>query len=1244
MSSQSTAPPPPGRLAPGQHLAGRYRIETLLGRGGMGAVYRAHDDESGQTVAVKTILSANADEQTRRFRREFRALTRLSHPHIIAVHDFGQANGTPFYVMEYVRGPDLSQFLTRRQTPLSAAEAVRIGVQVSQALAYIHNQGIIHRDVKPANIMLLEEKSNGRGPLHVKLMDFGLVKVADVSAQLTSSGVWLGTLKYLSPEQVKGLPVDRRADLYALGLVLFEITTDSFPFQADDPFSLAFQRLSQTPISPLELQPNLPPPLGDLILKLLAEDLSQRYASAEELLGDLAPLADESVVVAPAPPTRADIVVQPPLVGRKAEMDRLGRALQAAWTEAGRFVLVEGEAGVGKSRLLRELAGLARQLGGRRLQGGCYEEERLPYSPFVEALRDLIGGRAERFDHLLEGLRPELARLVPTLPLLTEEPAPPLQPEQARLRLFDAVTRFLSRLADERPVLLILDDLQWAEEGTLELLHYLVRNTQDAPIFICGSARHEELDAEHPLNSLLQGLGRRRLAERLTLGRLSLEAIADMVVGMLAGGPPPTQLAERLYREAEGNPLFIEEMLKAWVEEGRLAWEGGRWSLVATETLVGPPSSSMPARVVDLIERRLGRVSDAERDVLMLAAVLGQEFNFDVLLRMAPDLDEDSLLDVVDELLRARLLREVYHPREDRYGFTHNKIQQVAYERIHRRRLRRWHQQAGEALLSFYAGRLDQVVEPLARHFLRADDPRGVAYGLQAGDAARTVYANQQALDYYSRALALAERLQQTRPQPAPAQRAARRKHLVKLRRTLTDRFSEEELRTLCFDLGLDYDDLPGQAKADRARELVHHLDARRRVLELVQVGQRLRPDVSWQDSAEALRLAPAGGELAEQIVALHRGKAEVHYLVGEYEAARGSFRAALAALPACAWATDAACQKEAEARRGLARVYEAQGHYDDALAQLRAALETLQAAEAPGELALIYMTIGWLQMRQGKYQEAIVSCDKGLRLAPAGDDAAVAEIYDTLGVIYKSLGEYERAAGYHQRSLALREELDDQPGIARTCNNLSAVGRFQGNFKQAIAYGQRALSVNEKLEYMAGVADAYNNLGAIYWEQDQYERAIQHYEQALTGHERIGNNLGVAIVLGNLGEVYREKGDLAQAIEYLQLALDKSAEIGDREGLAFAYHLLAEIHLVQRNFDQAIHSGQLALEAANALDSRPYQAGAHKVLGQAYAASGQAVEARAHLKAAQRLFRQLDNQKEVESIGPVLQALALEE
>lgn len=1136
----------PGQvLEPGRLLDSRYLIQAFLGRGGMGAVYRGHDNQTDQPVAIKTILPAAGVDQARRFRREFRALVQLSHPHVIAVRDFGQLGPMPYYVMEYIEGPDLYQLLYRRGGALSVPETILIGLQLAQALAYVHNHGIVHRDLKPSNIMVVENGRTGgeATDLHVKLMDFGLVKIADVSAQLTASGALVGTLKYLAPEQMKGLNVDRRADLYALGLVLYETATGGFPFSGTTALDLAFQRLTNAPRHPTEFKADLPQPLTDLILKLLAAEVGDRYGSAEELLADLTPLGEVSVAPVPSLPPRADIIARSPLVGREAELGRLQALLQLAWGGPGRFVLVEGEAGVGKTRLLQELIALARQGGGRCLQAGCYEEERIAYGPFVQVLEGLITGHEGRHRAFFHGLEVELGRLVPSLEV-TVASSGALGPEGARLRLFDAVTRLLVRLAQDRPLVLLVDDLQWVDEASLELLHYLVRNTRDEPVFICGTARYEELSEDHPLSTLLQGMSRRGLVERLLLERLSPSAVDELVAALLAGGEVPAPLGGRLYHEAEGNPFFVEEMLKAWVEEGRLVWDKRGWQLVAPSTVSGVSATSMPGTIADIVGRRLRGVPDVEMELLVRAAVLGREFNFEVLLGMARPEDEEALLDAVEDLLRARLLEEVDHPYEDRYCFAHNKIQEVLYARQSRPRLRRAHREAGEAVERVYAGRLEGVVEPLARHFLEAGDRRGLDYALRAGNAARAIYANKEALDYYQRALALAEKY--------------------------------------------------------------------------------------WQQEVDT--------PLAEQVIALSSGVAEVSLLVGDYPTAIEHFGIALDLLPEAAFEESRLNEMTAATHHRLAHVYEDQGRYDEAMAELGCALEVLPRGGAPSrELSLILGTMGWIKRRQGDYQGAIESCNEGLQVVPPEDHGAAADLFDTLGEIYVALGEYGRAASYHQRSLALRQGLDDQPGVAKAYNNLAVVSDLEGKQEQAIDYYQRSLAISKKIGHATGLASLYNNLGLIYGEGGDHGRAIEHYEQALVIFDRIGSNLGVAMAYGNLGEAYQGTGDLARAAEYLEAALDRSNEIGDREGVAYAHHLLAEVHLARGDLMGAMDSGRQALEVADAIGSRRYQANANHVLGKTHVALKQPEQGLRYLEVAYRLLNDLGEEAEAAAVQDAL-------
>jgi tetratricopeptide (TPR) repeat protein len=1094
----------------------------------MGAVYRALDTQTGNLVAVKLIQSAEKTGDARRFRREFRVLAQLAHPHVITVLDHGQCDGYLYYVMEYVRGPDLRTLLADRGRPLDLTEVLTIGKQMALALAYIHNRGLVHRDVKPANIMLLlgAGPGPGTGPFIAKLADFGLVKVAGPADQLTMSGALVGTLRYLAPEQITGLPVDRRADLYALGLVLYETATVTFPFRGETTLEVAFQRLSRPPVPPQEFNASLPAGLNQLILRLLATEADHRYASAEEILSDLALLQDQPVDIAPHAPARADDLTRPSLIGRAQELDLMLHGLHAAWQNGGGWLLVEGEAGIGKSRLLQELAGRGRQAGGRCLQGACYEAERVPYAPFVEALGPVLAGRSGDPPSEVEGLEGHLAVLFPSLEKTTVGFAT-LEPEQARLRLFDAVARLLARLAHDSPLVLLLDNLQWADEASLALLQYLRRNLQSVPVLVCGADRSEDLRGEDGLRAIF--LQNQALhAESLMLSPLTESATAELVAGFLANRPAPPELPGRLFREAEGNPFFVEEMLKTWVEEEQIVFEGGQWRW--SDTTVRPISAplSTPRGIVQVIERRLQGLSDPLLKTLELASVAGREFNLEVLLCMPAAPDEDTLLDMLQELLRARLLEEVDHPREDRYRFAHSKVREVVHSRISRARARRLHLQAGEALEQVYPSRPASVIPQLAQHFSMAGDQRGVSYGLEAGDNARALYALSEALEHYLAALQLAHTFQEQEgdwigtlarlhTQAAEillhlGEYGPAADHLVAVLNLSTLEIMEATVRT--------------RLEADARRLLADVLEAQ---------GQY---DQALQELARARQLLSAVPGPSLELALVHLGIAWVKRRQGDLEGAFNSCDQAKEALPA---------------------------------ANLLV-------------LADLEDTTGVILRDQGEHERAREHHRRSLSLREqTGDQLGIAKSCNNLAAASWSLGDADTAVAMYRRSLEISIKMEHALGIASVRNNLGLIFAAQGNAGRAVEEYQQAQKLFHRIGNRLGVALTGINLAEVHLSLGNRDRAVEHARAALQESVEIGDQEGVACAHQLLAQAYLPDEPHQAALEGEQ-ALSAASTIGSLSHQVQAHKLLSQAY-------RAIGQPQRAIvhqEAAKRLGRKP--------------------------------------------------------
>ncbi len=739
---------------PGTILRERYRLDSELGRGGMGTVYRATDLELQREVAVKVLSAAYQNSDAReRLIREARAAAALNHPHIVTIHDVGEFSGFPFLVMELVSGPRLSQ-----ARPSDFARVVAIAIQICDALEHAHNNEIVHRDLKPDNVLL----SGPGDSTNVKLADLGLALPA-YAARISRAGIIVGTAAYMAPEQALGQTIDGRADLYALGVLLYELTTGRVPFTGDDPLTIVSQHVHAPVVPPRVLRSDIPPLLETIIVRLLAKDPAQRFSTAAETRAALI----ESLKMESAPAESAPVVAildalaRGRLVGRGSELAEARELWQRAREGRGHGVLLSGEPGAGKTRLARELTIQAAVDGALVLSGGCYEyEAATPYLPFVEAFRRWIREEPsnDKLREILGDTATQIAKLAPEIETRLG-PFPERQElaaHEERLLFFDAVVQVFSNIARRQSLLFYADDLHWADRGTLWLLGHLLRQLRNERVLILGAYRETELDRTHPLAKSLVDWNRERLITRIMLRRFNESETGDQL-GALLGERVSGEFAVAVHRETEGNPFFVEEVLKALIERGSVRRESGRWRRCDMDQMLIPQS------VKEAIGNRLDRVSQDTNDVLRVCAILGKVFTFEEL-SAAAEQNEDTLLDALDEAVGAQLIAA---GSGDSFSFTHDKIREVLYEELNPIRRRRLHRHVAEGLEQ-HCQRGQCAVEKLAHHYIQAGDhQRGLEYAKQAAAEAVRVFAFDEAIAAYGRARDCAEALGLTDEQVA---------------------------------------------------------------------------------------------------------------------------------------------------------------------------------------------------------------------------------------------------------------------------------------------------------------------------------------------------------------------------------------------------------------------------------------------------------------------------------------------
>lgn len=659
------------RVAPGDRV-GNYVYRRLIGHGGMAHVLLASDPD-GRPAALKVLKSSRVGSGYPRFLREFKALSRLRHPNVIRVDAFGSLHGHPFIAMEYVDGHDLHYAIHTFRT-LTPEERWRrceeILVDLCRALAYIHRRGLIHRDLKPSNVLLDHDRQ-------CKLTDFGIVKDLDPEADAAISTTLVGTWAYASPEQIQGYPIDHRSDLYSLGVILFAMLTGRRPFVARDLAGYLELHRNHVAPSPRELDPSVPPHLDEICRRLLRKQARDRFRSAQEILYRLEQLDADLDLPDLAP-------WEPALVGRTAEEEVLrGRAAALTRGQSG-AVWIEGAEGAGKSRLLDVAAHQAELMGiaAHRVRAGDRDDAFSVIVRLAASVGAQLPGKSG------ERLAGEMSAYA------AEETAG----GQARERLYDALADGLAALLEETPQIILLDDLHNAHLPTLDALTWLVRRFVGAdrpPLLVVGTWRPDRLGSR--LAALRDGVGDGGFSELVRVGPLPAVVVADLVLSLLGPGRVAEVLAERLFAESEGNPLFLVGYIQNLMNHGILVRSTGGWRVTADVEELASGHMEIPAAVRQVVHARLDEVSEQELPVLEVLAVNGREMELDVLLDVL-DLDEDAGNDRVEPLVALGVVRQRRAGQQVLLEFAQSKYGDVVYRELDPERRADGHRRVAAAL------------------------------------------------------------------------------------------------------------------------------------------------------------------------------------------------------------------------------------------------------------------------------------------------------------------------------------------------------------------------------------------------------------------------------------------------------------------------------------------------------------------------------------------------------------------
>lgn len=1184
----------------GKTLSNRYRLEAELGRGGTSIVYRAFDELLERNVALKLLSDGNLGTEGRaRLLREAQAVARLNHPNIINVYDAGEADGLPYIIMELVEGRSL--FENRPQT---LDETLGIIEQVCAALQYAHEHNTVHRDLKPENVILAPDGT-------AKLTDFGLAR--SMASRFTTEGAIVGTVYYLAPEQALGQAISAATDLYSLGVMLYELAAGKLPFTADEPLAVISQHLYAPVTPPSTYNSGISPQLDALILQLMSKRPEDRPLSAVQVGLALRALRQPDGL-SPADavnlPVRfecspLDRLVRGRLVGRDREFSEA----RALWTLAqggqSQVLLLTGESGVGKTPLVREIRTQAEVSGARALVGECYAEGGAPYAPIAQIIREALatprpsnmrldtgqGRSAEQAEWPqmiladLITLAPDLSSRFPAIPT-----NPPLDPVAEQQRLFESVVALCSILSERRPLLLVVEDVQWADSGSLCLLRHLARRSRAAGLrlMIVLTYREVDLDENRKLNEVIIDLTRERLAARLKLARFDREGTRELLSSMLQE-PVSDELLESIYRETEGNLFFIEEVVRALIEEGKLYCTEGRWQWASIDEI------RVPQSVRSTIQARVAKLPETIQDVLRSAAIIGREFDFATLSKSV-DLDEDDLIDALEAAVDAQIIRELKsRAGQERFAFTHNLIPSTLRDGLSSLRRRRLHRNVAAAL----EAQNPENYEVLAYHYAQAgNDEQALKFYTQAGDRARKVFANEEAIRFYTQAL-----------ESAP-QDPAVRFNLLASRASVYDLVARREAQRADIEAML--------ALANRLRDDVRRCDALIALAEFYIATDNLK---IHEVAEQAVNLARQMGDPVREGRALHCLGYDSRYR-REFKKGHHELQEAVARFKSAG--------QTSLAINSLHLISLLLTDLNDFPAALQAAEEAVRLSRQLGDrrqeaISLRRMAIihnSQVHPEQAKpFAEAALALHREL-----GDRTEESHALNVLGMVYAWLDQPEAAEQHLRLAVEAGRSSGSHVGYLNAVGNLSLLHyRWQGLYESGLAFLEEELNHWQmpRDDYVIGMLQSYRLrlLSAL----GQYRRALTMLHSVLDMIEKyFGRGIIWAQVLAMIARHHAELGDYDQARRTLDTALAQvdMERVGyDAADLLLSIAYIALLEDGEENLRRGVEMGRRGLS----LLGNTYYLGdviiARSVVAGLYLALGQTEEALIESNEAVRLL-----------------------
>ncbi|MFO8110838.1 MAG: BREX system ATP-binding domain-containing protein [Thermoplasmata archaeon] len=911
-------------------------------------------------------------------------------------------------------------------------------------------------------------------------------------------------------------------------------------------------------------------------IKIKLGDVGRYIDSKTPILDAIKQLDSQGVIDLTKGKTKEDI-----FVGRERELETLKKELMRIKKGISSTVFLSGDTGIGKTRLAMELKEYAENQGFQFLSGKAHFETSDPYLPFKRAFR-------KHFDHSEEFM----SYFIPMGMSGTKDIKADNQrvfEMQRRMTFFETVRRLKER-SEETPLILFLDDMQWSDKTSLQMLFYLTLNLEDSRILLLVAYRPEDIKDEHFLNEIKERLLREHRAKFITIKPLNKSLTREMVNNMLNIGEVPSGFIETLHEMSDGIPLFIREYLKALIDDGTIDLKTNTFPLKENEF-------RLPRLIQDVIKKKIDSLPPEPYKLLQLGSVIGDEIPFDLILSLS-GFDELDLLDHIDVILGSEFWHE--DTFGERFHFNHRSVHITAYRNVPRLKRKRLHAIVAEHIKKVYADNIERYYSDLAYHYEKSDEAEeAIFYYMEAGESAEKVYAHEDAIVMYENCLKLLEN--------APLEQQI---HVL------------EHLGDVHKVLG----------KYDKSRNYYDRLISSSKVNKDISRHYRKIAD-TWLKQ----------GEFGKTFKSIEKGLSAVEHdaverckllnIKGWAKMQEGNNQDAMDVFrEERRLAEDMGSSSSlGEALHNLGTLSVRIGNYKDGLNYLESAVSIRRDIGDKEGVARSLNNLGIIYEDQGHLGKSLDAYTKSLEIQKEmGMKEAIATVYVNMGIIQGILGRNQEAEKLFEKSLDMFECMGDKRGEALSLSNLGKLHIQKGLIERSLELNKKCFELSKDIGYQRAVAMSLNHMGECYHLLGDLMKAKENYEESKDMCLKMGDKRGYASAIGNIGDIYLETDKLDKSLELYNKCIEIYDKVGDLFETVNNEVRLTEVYYLKGDIPQALEHGKRALSLAEGKKNNLAKALAQRMLGRIMRSKGEYEEAYEYLTKSGELLQGLNNRPEL--------------